>query len=86
MPKMTNPLAGLGDSIKRTIVPFLTAWLVAKAAHSGVKLDASGVNATLVLVGGSVWYVIVRVAEEKWPIIGKALGSAKTPTYAPKAS
>lgn len=70
-----------GAAIIRTAVPYVTAFVVAKLAEGGVDADAAQVNAAAVTIGGSLWYMLVRVLEQRWPKAGWLLGSPKQPTY-----
>lgn len=75
-----NPLA----AIVRTSMPFATAWVVAYLARNGFStVDPATVNGLVVAVGGSVYYTIVHLVEQKFPKAGYLLGIAKSPTYAP---
>jgi len=71
----------LGAAVVRTSVPYVSAWLVAYLAKNGMTLDANQVNAAAVTIGGSLWYVVIRSLEQKWPKAGWLLGSPKQPTY-----
>jgi hypothetical protein len=85
-PVVTEGTAGaipvdFGAAIIRTAVPYITAGVVAYLAERGLDADAAQVNAAVVTIGGSLWYTIVRVLEQKWPKAGWLLGSPKQPTY-----
>ena len=71
----------LGRSVVRTIVPYLTVWVVAKLAEYGINADSTEVSGQLTIVLGSVWYAVVRFAEERWPKAGYLLGIAAKPEY-----
>ncbi len=71
----------LGTAFTRTVVPYLAAFIVTKLAKNGVNADIADVSAAIVTLGGSAWYTIVRVAEQRWPQAGWLLGSPKKPTY-----
>lgn len=70
-----------GAAVIRTAVPYITAYLVAKGTEWGLDVDANEVNAAVVALGGSLWYMVVRVLEQRWPKAGWLLGSPKQPTY-----
>lgn len=70
-----------GASTVRTIAPYLTAFIVTKLAEKGFDVDAADLTGSIVVIGGSAWYVFVRWLEKRWPEAGKLLGVAKTPTY-----
>lgn len=81
-----NPLqTDTGAAIIRTVAPYLTAWIVAKLAEKGINANVNDVMTQVVLVGGSIWYTIVRFLEARWPKAGYLLGVAKTPTYTKEA-
>jgi hypothetical protein len=71
----------LGVAVVRTITPFITAALVAKTAQWGLNVSSEEINNGVVTLGGSVWYVFVRILEQKWPKAGWLLGSPKQPNY-----
>lgn len=70
-----------GAAIIRTAVPYISALIVTKLASNGINADVAQVNAAAVTIGGSIWYMLVRVLEQKWPKAGWLLGSPKQPTY-----
>lgn len=81
-----DPKSDIKDALIRTIVPYLTVFLVAKLSEWGFAADPVEVSAQLVLVLGSIYYGVVRWAEERWPAAGRLLIVAKTPTYATKGA
>ena len=77
----TDTVRDLLPSIVRTVVPIVVGALLAVAARAGFDLDA-GLAAPLVdavIMGG--YYTAVRVAEQRWPLVGVLLGWAVSPTY-----
>lgn len=76
-----EPSPQLWTAFVRTAVPYLTAFVVAKAAEKGVNLDSEEVSGAIVLVGGSLWYTVVRWLETKNAKFGWLLGSPNAPTY-----
>lgn len=78
---METQKGDLRAAITRTVVPFLTVWIVALAAKWGLDLNADAVGADVVTIGGSLWYVLVRLVEQRFPKFGWLLGTPKTPTY-----
>lgn len=81
-PEETPPSAPtLWTSVVRTVVPYLTALVVTKAAEYGFDIDAEDATGGIVVVLGSVWYAIVRKVEETHPGAGRLLGIPKTPVY-----
>jgi len=76
-----------GDTIPsliRTWVPLAVAWLVGFLASLGIQVD-DGTQAALASAIGAIvagaYYAAVRWAEQRWPWVGRFLGSAKQPTY-----
>lgn len=68
-------------SLVRTVVPVITAGLIAAATHLGADVDHA---ALAVLVDGlvvAVWYGLVRAAEMRWPQVGVLLGWKASPSY-----
>lgn len=71
-------------SLIRTWVPLAVAWAVGWLATLGVTVDAGAQSALASGIGAVVaaaYYAVVRLAEKRWPWVGKFLGSAKQPTY-----
>jgi hypothetical protein len=68
----------------RTYVPLGMAVLFGWLASLGLPVGDSAQAAIVLAVGGAAaaaYYALVRKAEQKWPIVGKLLGSAKAPVY-----
>ena len=69
----------------RTYVPLLVGfaltWLGQKL---GIILDentSAAVAAGAVAIVTAVYYFVVRLFEQKWPVVGKLLGHSTTPAY-----
>lgn len=80
-------MADLVPSLIRTYVPILVGQVAAWLALKGVQLDdATVVAATAALSGllSAVYYLVVRLLEQKFPQLGILLGSAKKPEYTGK--
>lgn len=71
-------------SVIRTVVPYLTALLIAKLAEWGLDINPGDAQGLVVAVVGSVYYVAVRFVEQKWPNAGWLLGSKRQPQYLPR--
>ena len=71
----------LGTATIRTVTPFVTVYLVAYLTEKGIDADSTTVSAAVVTAGGSVWYSIIRILEQRWPKFGWLLGSPKPPVY-----
>lgn len=80
----------MGDfvtSLIRTYVPILVGQVAAWLALKGVQLDDQTVVAATAALGGllsAVYYLVVRLIEQKFPQIGVLLGSTKKPEYTGK--
>lgn len=71
----------------RTTVPIVVGALVAWLAAKGINVPADLVAPTTALItalAGTLYYVIVRKLETKWPKLGLLLGVAKVPVYKEK--
>jgi len=71
-------------SIIRTAVPYVAgvilAWLVsANLTIPGVSEPV--LEGLLTFAFGTIWYVVVRALEKKWPKLGWLLGAPVQPTY-----
>lgn len=76
---MSKPAA---PSIVRTIVPVAVGQIVAYIATLGLVVPGEVENALTVILGfivTTVWYVVVRFLEQKFPKLGILLGWAATP-------
>ena len=69
----------------RTYVPILVgsviSWLF--VTYGVVVSDDIRAQAVAAVTGAviALYYAAARTLEKKWPVLGKLLGSAKTPTY-----
>jgi hypothetical protein len=68
-------------SITRTVVPWLVAligpWLLQFAG-----VGENDLSAVLTVLIGAVYYVAVRLLEQRWPSVGVLLGRKGAPAYA----
>lgn len=74
----------LVTSIIRTVTPSIVGAVLAALASKGVELDAqAAANLTgfLTALFGGVYYVVVRLIEQRNPKAGILLGKAKQPEY-----
>jgi hypothetical protein len=84
----TTPTPSVGDIVTgliRTVVPYIVGWVVAVFARFEITLDdgtVTNLTGLLTVLLGTLYYLLVRFAEQKWPGLGWLLGSAKQPTYA----
>ena len=68
----------------RTTVPIIIGALVAWLALRGINVPTGLVEPTTALItalAGTLYYIIVRKLEQKWPKLGVLLGVAKSPEY-----
>lgn len=76
-------------SLLRTIVPVIVGILLGWAAKVGFDLPAGAVTEIVTVVITAAYYLIVRVLEQEWPIVGRwllALGlPVGQPTYDKRA-
>lgn len=82
----------IGDYVTsgiRTLVPYLVAYLLS-LPFAGPILTAVGwdsataeqrLDAAFVFVVGTLWYLLARALEKKWPKVGVLLGIPAKPTY-----
>jgi len=71
-------------SIIRTVVPYLVGWIVTLLATAGVDVSDELRNSLATLLAfliGTVYYVVVRFLEKKWPKLGFLLGVPTAPVY-----
>ena len=80
-------MADLIPSLIRTYVPILVGQVAAWLALKGVQLDDATIVASTAALGGllsAVYYLVVRLLEQKFPQLGILLGSTKKPEYTGK--
>jgi hypothetical protein len=68
-------------SLRRTLVPVVVGYLLARTARFGLNLppeQLTGVVEALVTGG---YYALIRVAESYWPAAGVLLGATRQPRY-----
>lgn len=71
-------------SVIRTVVPSIVGAILGVLAAHGINLDAqAAANLTgfLTALFGALYYVIVRILEQRNPKAGILLGKAKQPEY-----
>lgn len=74
----------IGTSIVRTVVPIVAGAIITFFASKGITFDDQfQANLLFVLQGmiTGLYYIIVRVLEQRFPRFGWLLGSAKKPEY-----
>lgn len=80
-----RPLRDVLASLVRTAVPYgvglVLAWLARKYDIIIDENSAAGLSATLAVIAGSVYYVLIRALESRFPGFGWFLGLAIPPTY-----
>lgn len=65
-------------SLIRTWVPLAVGWVITALA---VDVDSEALTAGLVSIVTAVYYLVARVAEQRWAPAGWLLGSPKAPSY-----
>lgn len=82
-------ISSVVTSATRTVAAYLIAWLLS-LPFAGPVITLFGVTtetardrltAGAVVVFGTVYYIVVRALEEKWPIVGVLLGVPAKPSY-----
>lgn len=73
----------LKKSLKRTLVPVWTAWVVMQGARVGVDLPGDAVADLILALVTSAYYAVVRVAEAYYPGVSRLLGDSEQPFYYP---
>lgn len=71
-------------SIVRTVVPYMVGWIVSLLTMLTITVPASmqvSLTNMITFVVGTVWYIVVRLLEKKWPALGFLLGIPSQPTY-----
>lgn len=73
-------------SVIRTIVPMIVGALIAVAADLGFEIDSAALEVVLFQVVSGLYYVVVRLLEQKFPEFGWLLGwkPPAAPTYQPE--
>lgn len=77
-------MSDLAVSFIRTAVPYIVGALVSWLATKGVELDeaaSAGLSTFLTALFGSVYYLVFRFLEQKYPELGRFLGVARKPKY-----
>ena len=65
----------------RTIVPVAIGWAAAHLIAWGIDVDVTTLSGALVPIVIGLYYLGVRLAERRWPVLGWLLGLPKQPTY-----
>lgn len=82
MPVEKNDLA---VSLVRTITPLLVGLIVGVVGSDVAGITEEALTAAVATVVSAVYYVVVRLVEQKWPKVGVLLGWAQKPTYPPSS-
>ena len=72
-------------SIRRTLIPFIMGWLLSLPVGPYIANDAAAVEAGLAVIIGSIYYVVMRIAEEQGIPVASfflAFGRTTSPIYA----
>lgn len=68
-------------SIIRTLVPIIVGSVISAFAVAGMQIDKAGEEGLTIFLTGafiSIYYLVVRLLEKRWPGVGILLGVAKT--------
>lgn len=72
-------------SLIRTLVPILVGWLLSLGVVSAAGVTEEqltlALTGLLTVAGQVVYYLLLRLAEQRWPAAGVLLGSRRQPTY-----
>lgn len=82
-------MSDLVASLIRTAVPGLVGLVVGWLATLGVILPPEAKDSLGLLVAfvaAFLWYLLVRLLEQKWPALGVLLGVPKQPIYSSAAA
>lgn len=71
----------LSASVLRTLTPIVVGWALALAAKVGLHLSPDLLTSLLSPVIASLYYVAVRVVEQRVPAAGWLLGKPTVPTH-----
>lgn len=68
-------------SVVRTAAAALAGFGVTQLARLGIEIDGGTLNGLATAAGMTVYYVVARLIERKWPKAGVLLGVPKAPVY-----
>ena len=68
-------------SVVRTFIPMLAGFLLTLALRAGIELDSAYAFGLADLIITSLYYIIFRSLETKWPAFGVLLGWKVPPVY-----
>lgn len=74
-------------SLIRTYTPIVAGTVIGWAITLGLPVtvaDKAGLTAVLAAAASGLYYLAVRLAEQKWPQLGWLLGKPATPVYLAK--
>ena len=74
-------------SLIRTYLPYLVGLVVSWLSMLGITVTDDQRAMLVTAIGwavGTVYHLLVRVLERRWPALSVLLGSRKQPTYAAK--
>lgn len=74
----------LSASIVRTAVPYIIGYVVTLFGTIGINLSPdfkANLSAILTFVIGTIYYIVVRQLEKKYPKLGILLGIPVQPSY-----
>lgn len=68
-------------SIRRTLVPIIVGFVLARGARWGFDIPPNDLTGVIESIVTGVYYTLVRLAETYWPQIGILLGGRSQPEY-----
>lgn len=71
-------------SLIRTGIPAGVGALLAWAAAKGFDIpeaDRTEIIAALTAAATTIYYAVIRAAENTWPVVGRLLGTSRQPEY-----
>ena len=83
---LTEEKRALSKSLVRTIVPIIIGALVSALALAGLEVDPGALEPGVYAIVSAAYYALIRVLEERWPKVGKLLGTQGKPDYKAKNS
>lgn len=68
-------------SLLRTFVPVIVGFILGVVGSNAVGVTEESLTAAVSTAITIVYYLLVRLLEQKWPKAGLLLGTAKKPVY-----
>lgn len=78
---MTTIREALRHALIRTVTPYVVGFVVVALVRLGIDIDNATATAAITTALGTIYYAVVKVAEARFPAVGKLLGRAMPPLY-----